>query len=233
MAVSNIEKAIEAIDKIDFNMSKDYIQSQLADIKNALVYERQCAIMTEPGKRTNVLTAIKKILSDAEKSGRSTLATVQHSTDGRPFICDGYAAIRWDNEIPELQAFKQLSPDKSINLNDSILPKRSQVIEETITDEDKLVLSNLSKYIKLYKNKQAFVGVKLFNKYYDAIYLKKVFDIIGTDIQSISYLKKDEKCPNFIYKNNLEATILPLRLDAELKQSADYQTLEFIKLLKN
>lgn len=232
MAVSNIEKAIEAIDKIDFNMSPDYIKSELADIKNILVYEKQRAIMAESKKKTNVLTAIKKILSGAEKSGRHSLATIQHSADGRPFICDGYVAIRWNNEIPELKAFEQLSSDKSIKIDGSILPNRSQVIEETITDDDKLVLDNLNKYIKLYNGKEDVVTIKLFNKYYNAVYLKRVFDVIGTDIQTIAYLKTGDMYPNFIYKDNLEAVILPLKIDCNEKPLIDSQTLKFIETLK-
>lgn len=232
MAVSNIEKAIEAIDKIDFNMSPDSIKSELADIKNILVYERQCAIMAESKKKTNVLTAIKKILSDAEKSGRHELSTIQHSADGRPFICDGYVAIRWNNEIPELQAFEQLPSDKSLKIADSIMPNRSQLTEETITDDDKLVLDNLNKYIKLCDRKQAVVAIKLFNKYYNAVYLKKVFDVIGTDIQTIAYLKKGDEYPNFIYKDNLEAVILPLRINDNEKPLIDSKTLKFIEALK-
>ena len=52
-------------------------------------------------------------------------------------------------------------------------------------------------------------------------------------MQSIYYLKQDESYPNFIYKDNLTAVILPCRiLEGEYKQKIESQTLEFIKLLK-
>lgn len=235
MKVTEIDKMIKAIDGIDFNASEDFIKTQILEVKNMLVYERQCAVMEEKGGKTSLLTAIKTILSGAKSMGRESLSTVQHSEDGKPFICDGYVAIIWDKDIPELKAFEQAPAERSIKLN-SIMPEsRSQAIESAISDDDKLILNNLAKYVKLHKAETATPIIKIFNKYYNAAYLKRVFDIVGAaDMQSIYYLKQEGSYPNFIYKDNLTAAILPCRvLEEKDKQKIESQTLEFIKLLKN
>lgn len=234
MKVTEIDKMIKAIDGIDFNSSKDIVKTQILEVKNMLVYERQCAIMEEKENKTSLLTAIKTILSGAKLMDRESLSTVQHSENGKSFICDGYVAISWDNDIPELKAFEQTPAERSIKLN-SIMPKScSQAIETVISDDDKLILNNLAKYVKLHKKETATPIIKIFNKYYDAAYLKRVFDVIGTaDMQLIYYLKQGESYPNFIYKGNLTAAILPCRiLNEEDRQKIESQTLEFIKLLK-
>ena len=236
MKVTEIDKMIKAIDGIDFNASKDFIKTQILEVKNMLVYERQCAVMEEKGGKTSLLTAIKTILSGAKSMGRESLSTVQHSEDGKPFICDGYVAISWNDDIPELKAFEQTPAERSIKLINSIMPKsRSQAIESAISDDDKLILNNLAKYVKLHKAETATPIIKIFNKYYNAAYLKRVFDVVGAaDMQSIYYLKQEESYPNCIYKDNLTAVILPCRvLEGEDKQKIESQTLEFIKLLKN
>ena len=235
MKVTEIDKMIKTIDGIDFNASKDFIKTQILEVKNMLVYERQCAVMEEKGGKTSLLTAIKTILSGAKSMGRESLSTVQHSEDGKPFICDGYVAISWNDDIPELKAFEQTPAERSIKLINSIMPKsRSQVIEAAISDDDKLILNNLAKYVKLHKAETTTPIIKIFNKYYNAAYLKKVFDIVGAaDMQSIYYLKQEESYPNFIYKDNLTAVILPCRVLEGDKQKIESQTLEFIKLLKN
>ena len=159
------------------------------------------------------------------------METIQHTADGKPFICDGYFLVKWNADKPELDGLPQTPADKSIN-GDGVILQRCNLTEYKLTDDDKTILKNIDKYIKLYPaSKGDYSVVKLFNGYFDAKLIKKVISIIGTDFDSIWLNERyDRLTSGTIFEGDYTAVIMALRCDKT--EQADANTAAFLEAIK-
>lgn len=222
MNTAKIEKCIELLNA-----------GKIAELKDFLQYERQASILNENGKKTTLLTAVKKIVDDKYlKEARPNLASIQHTADGKPFICDGYLLIRWKDERPELNAFNQLEASKSIN-TDYILD-RFEGNYYPLSPDDNTVINNLDKFIKLYgkkdKNRNPFCPVVFCEITIDAYLLKKAIDVIGTD--KITEIRTHNRGASAIIETD-EATALVMALHSpQHLTEAEQNTKNFLEQMK-
>lgn len=215
MTTKKIDEAIKFLEKGD-----------IAELLKLLTYERQKSILEESGKKIKLAPAVKKIISNNPE--RPVLETVQYN-DERPFICDGYILIRWNKEQPELKCFTETHGEKALKC-DNLLPNINDCTEYKLTEDDKAIINNLDKYIKLYKTK-GILSINVFNKTYDAKQLKMLFDVIGTDFNIIYTLKSrnPKTSLNMFMNDNLTAIILPLNIENEETKNRTKNFLEVIK----
>lgn len=223
MNTAKIEKCIELLNKEKITELKDFLQ-----------YERQASILNENSKKTTLLTAVKKIIDDKDlKEYRPTLATIQHTMNGKPFICDGYILIRWKDERPELDAFNQLEASKSINA-DNILD-RFEGNYYPLSADDETIINNLDKFIKLYgkkdKKRNPFCSVVVCKITFDAYLLKRLIDVIGAN--KITEVKT-QKTGSGIKIETDEATALIMALHAPQHiTESEQNTKNFLEQIKN
>lgn len=209
--------------------------SDLTELLRILEFDRQQAIMEEKGKSYKLATAVKKVidLKDLKKS-RPLLASIMHDKDDKQFICDGYMLIKWKDHQEELDGFLQTDYGRSIN-TETILPKEHSTIKHELTEDEKLLIKNIDKYIKLYKNEKTANGllpIRLFNKIYSASFIKNAFDIIG-EIKHYNTTDDNEVHPAYIYENGIESVLLPIRIsDEKLKEETDSRMQDFLAKLK-
>lgn len=225
MNTATIEKAIKLLQ-----------EKSLKELEELLIYERQKSIMQGNKKSMKLATAVKKILSNNPE--RPILTTVQHTKDGAPFICDGYCLIKWNEEQDELKAFSQTSPEQSVKA-DNIIPNLNDCTEYALLPEDKIIINNLDKYIKLYKDKyiklyktKNFVPVNVFGKTYNAYLLKDFLAVIGTNFDIIYRQKGIIYGCDMFTNDEIKAICLPLR-KAENDKIINETTKEFLEILKN
>ena len=106
---------------------------------------------------------------------------------------------------------------------------------ELITDSDKIIAENIDKYIKLYNEKKARkFPVKYCNKFFDALYLKKAFSVIGTDFEHI-LTGKNENSPLQINEKDYSAVLLPININTiadESKTTIEQNTQKFVEQIK-
>lgn len=208
--------------------------SDLTELLRVLEFDRQQAIMQEKGKSYKLATAVKKVIDQKDlKKSRPLLATIMHDKDGKQFICDGYMLIKWKDYQEELNGFLQTEYAQSIK-DDTILPKEYNTVKHELSVDDKLIIKNIDKYIKLYKNDSAtgLLPIRLFGKFYSASFIKNAFDIIG-EINHYHTTQDGEIYPIYIYENGIEGILLPVRvLDEKIKQEADTKTQSFLAKLK-
>lgn len=223
MNTATIEKCIDLLNtgKID-------------DLRDLLNYERETNILASKGVKMSLLNAVKKIVCDnGLKEWRKNLYGIQHTPDGKQFICDGYLLVKWNEEQPELNALPQTPANESIDAN-SILRSTSMSKYE-LTDSDKIIAENIDKYIKLYNEKKAKkFPVKYCNKFFDAHYLKKAFSVIGTDFEHI-LTGKNENSPLQINEKDYSAVLLPININSitdESKTTIEQNTQKFVEQIK-
>lgn len=222
MTTATIEKCIELLNA-----------NSLDDLRNLLNYERQASILKGNGQKTTLLTAVKKALG--KRPDRPVLETIQHTADGKPFICDGYFLVKWNTDKPELDGLPQTPADKSVN-GDGIIPQICNLTEYELTDDDKTILKNIDKYIKLYPAaKGDYSVVKLFSGYFDAKLIKKVVSIIGTDFDSIWLKESYDRLlySGTIFEGDYTAVIMSMRVDTTEQAAAnDARTAAFLEVIK-
>lgn len=224
MNTATIEKCIELLNtgKID-------------DLRDLLNYERETNILASKGVKMSLLNAVKKIVCDnGLKEWRKNLYGIQHTPDGKQFICDGYLLVKWNEEQPELNALPQTPVNESINAN-NILRTTASMSKYELTESDKIIAENIDKYIKLYNEKKAKkFPVKYCNKFFDATYLKRAFSVIGTDFEHI-LTGKDGNSPLQIYETNYSAVLLPININTikdEDKTIIEQNTQKFVEQIK-
>lgn len=224
MNTATIEKALALL-----NSGKAENLSVLNDL---LLYERERSILEAAGKKMKLAPIIKKVL-DKSKGNRPVLATVMYDTLNRPIVCDGYILVRWNKEQPELKAFPE-TRGESVLKADNIIPEQYRCTERELTENDRIILLNIDKYIKLYeKAKDDFknIPVCLFGKIFNARLVKDFIGIIGTDFDK-TYTEA-EYSPNAIFHEDYSAVILPMRLlKEEDKKACIDRTEEFIAKIK-
>jgi hypothetical protein len=207
----------------------------IEELLRVLEFDRQQAIMEEKGKTYKLATAVKKVIDIKQlKKERPALASIMHDKDGKQFICDGYMLIKWNDFKEELNGFLQTDYDKSIKI-ESILPLEHNTFKHELTEEETLLIQNIDKYIKIYKNEtqaNEILPIKLFNRLYSASLIKKAFDIIG-EIKTYNTTDNRVYTPIYIYGNGIKSVLLPIRIVDETKtQEAETMTQEFLKKLK-
>lgn len=221
MKLKEIEKAIELANN-----------GKIDDLKALLAYERQKEILNGDTKKTAFLTAVKAVIDNKDlKLARPTLACIEHTPDGKPFICDGYLAVRWNVAKPELDGLPQdLGTPIAINnlINVDIADRY------TVTDDDRLIMRNLAKFTKLGNDKNR--TIYLFGSFFNARYLKKLFDIIGYDITEIGYERSgytnSHTRTHHIETADSSALICPIRVDTEKQKAIIDTTNDFLAMLK-
>lgn len=222
MKLKEIEKAIELANN-----------GKIDDLKALLAYERQKEILNGDTKKTAFLTAVKAVIDNKDlKLSRPTLACIEHTPDGKPFICDGYLAVRWNVAKPELDGLPQdLGTPIAINnlINVDIADRY------TVTDDDRLIIRNLAKFTKLGNDKNR--TIYLFGSFFNAGYLKKLFDIIGYDITEVGKERSGYAISNLkthhIETAESSAIICPIRVSETEKQKAIIDTTnDFLAMLK-
>ena len=222
MNLSAVEKVLEHLNSGKFEEAVELLK-----------FEREKLILNDKGAKHNELKGVKNYLKRAEKDGRvvnKALYTVQEDTDGKPFICDGFSLVKWHEPQEWLNAFAHTPQVVSVQAS-KLIPAMYDCKEHRVTAEEKLVLKNLDKYIKLYKDGK-FSNIKLFDRYWDANLLKGVLDIIGTDIEYV-YTRSSIhiSCePIVMYEETKTAMALPIRMDNN--ESIDTRYNEFVKQLK-
>ena len=228
MNTATIEKAIALFDG-----------AKLEELRNLLIYEREKSILESNGKKMKLAPIVRRILKRNETS-RPVLSTVMYDEQNRPCICDGYMLVRWNAEQQELKACPETRGERVLSA-DKIIPKQSECEERSLTGADRLIIANISKYIKLYDKEKAqgILPVCLFGKIFNAYLVKDFIDVIGTDFDktytrnlSYSYGER-ENCPDTIYHKDFSAVILPFRmLEEKDKERCEARTDEFLERLK-
>ena len=222
MKLKEIEKAIELLNN-----------GEIADLGALLAYERQKEILNGDTKKTAFLTAVKAVIDNKDlKLARPMLACIEHTPDGKPFICDGYLAVRWNVVKPELDGLPQ-DVGTPIAINNLINVDIAD--HYTVTDDDRLIMRNLAKFTKLGNDKNR--TIYLFGSFFNAGYLKKLFDIIGYDITEVGfersgYASSNLKAHHFETADS-SAIICPIRVSETEKQKAIIDmTNDFLAMLK-
>lgn len=203
MNTAAIEKSIELLNSL-----------KLDELRELLTFERQKSILAGQGKKSSLLTAVKKFIDDKYlKTTRPELAKIQHTEDGKQFIIDGYLAVIWNNEHPELNALPQRSAEESFPIY-TVLLKPYEQTAYTLSAKDKKLIENIEKYCKIYKLEKvgAMLPIWIFDDYFDAFYLKKLFEIIGTDFETIYFRGSITRSARTIYTDDYSAIFLPMRL---------------------
>lgn len=222
MKLKEIEKAIELVNN-----------GEIADLKALLAYERQKEILNGDTKKTAFLTAVKAVIDSKDlKLARPSLACIEHTPDGKPFICDGYLAVRWNIAKPELDGLPQ---DVGMPIAINNLINVDIADRYTVTDDDRLIMRNLAKFTKLGNDKNR--TIYLFGSFFNAGYLKKLFDIIGYDITEVGYERSGYASSNLKAHHfetaDSSAIICPIRVLETEKQKAIIDTTnDFLAMLK-
>lgn len=224
MNTATIEKCINLLNtgKID-------------DLRDLLNYERETNILASKGVKMSLLNAVKKIVCNIGlKEWRKNLYGIQHTPDGKQFICDGHLLVKWNEEQPELNALPQTPANESIDAN-NILRTTASMLKYELTDSDKIIAENIDKYIKLYNEKKAKkYPIKYCNKFFDALYLKKAFSVIGTNFEHI-LTGKNENSPLQINEKDYSAVLLPININTiadESKTTIEQNTQKFVEQIK-
>lgn len=221
MKLKEIEKAIELVNN-----------GKIDDLKALLAYERQKEILNGDTKKTAFLTAVKAVIDNKDlKLTRPSLACIEHTPDGKPFICDGYLAVRWNVAKPELDGLPQ-DLGTAIAINNLI---NVDIVDRyTVTDDDRLIMRNLAKFTKLSNDKNK--TIYLFGSFFNAWYLKRLFDIIGYDITEIGYERSgytnSHTRTHHIETADSSALICPIRVDTEKQKAIIDTTNDFLAMLK-
>ena len=222
MEIKAIDKALELLKK-----------GLLPELDELLNYERGLEILKSKSTKPNLLKAVKKVLDDKNLlEARPNLRNIQIDKNDMQFICNGYLFVRWHTHKEELDCLPQLEKEHCINLS-CFIRKPFELKEFKITDDEKLVINNIDKYIKINKQKGKRTAVKLFNEYWDAELIKMLFDIIGYN-QDYIYKETDSATSSIhIFNSDSNSMILPLRIIGEDSQEIDTMYNDFVKQLKN
>lgn len=209
MTTEKIDKCLDLLNSITSD------DGALDELRAVLKYEREKQTLAEQHKKPKLLNAVKKVIDNkALKKTRPAVAAIQHTADGKQFICDNYIAVLWDTEQPELNCLPQTEQAKSVNVL-QIIPTRESCNPFTLTDTNKNVLRNIHKYAKLNKDIEPIICLN--DVYYDAKALGKLVDVIGTDFNTI-YNKRTLTggCTiSCIYGKDYTALICPVNITRE------------------
>lgn len=222
MNIADIEKCIKLLNN-----------SQRDEAIEFLIYCRNNEILKQNGKKTHKAVVLKKIIDDM-KDSRPGLAKIQLTKDGKQFFIDGYMAILWKEHQPELDGLpiKPYKEGDTLDIRKFIL-EDYQCDWQDISNNDKILLKNLNKYIRYYKpNRHDICPVYIFGRYMDAEMLLRTIKIIGSNIEQYYYNARTSailfKCED---NENITMTLLEKRISEQEKQDIINRTNEFINLL--
>lgn len=218
MNTATIEKAIKLLNEGD-----------MVALDDLLRFEYEKSVLQDNGKKTNVLTAVKRFIKGGRENGYGErLYGIMRSKDGKQAICNGYVLVKWKNEKNELNALPQIPETASPDVN-HLLDYFNGIVGTVLSESDKIVLKNIDKFIKLNKDKRVserFIEVEFGGHIFDAKLLKDLVDIIGTDditlyIPQCGYNLKIET-------PEAEAMVCGLRLDEPGPKTIHKNTQDFI-----
>lgn len=173
MNTATIEKAIKLLNEGD-----------IIALDGLLRFEYEKSVLQDNGKKTNALTAVKRLIESGKKNGYGEkLYGIMRSKDGKQAVCNGYVLVKWKNEKNELNALPQIPETASVDVN-HLLDYFNGIVGTALSESDKIVLKNIDKIIKLNKDKRVserFIEVEFGGHIFDAKLLKDLVDIIGTD----------------------------------------------------
>ena len=222
MNIADIEKCIKLLNN-----------SQREEAIEFLMYCRNNEILKQNGKKTHKAVELKKIIDDM-KDFRPGLAKIQLTKDGKQFFIDGYMAVLWKEHQDELDGLP-IEPYKE----GDTLDIRNFILEDylcdwqDISDNDKILVKNLNKYIRYYKtNKHDICPIYIFGRYMDAKMLLRTIKIIGNNVEQYYYSTRISavmfKCAD---NENITITLIESQISEQEKQNIINRTNDFIKLL--
>jgi hypothetical protein len=223
MNTTTIEKCIDLCEK-----------RELEELLNTLRYEREVSILSSKGKKPTLLNATKKYLEWIRKNAvNQRLYGVQHAPDDKQFILDGFSMIVFNEKHDELDALPQTEKTNSLNPESLFMSNTRKMVYYDLSKEDKIILANIGKYIKLSSCKSATVPVYLFGGFYNAKSLAPIIDIIGTEFTAvrINPITDDRHYSSVEIKNDLcHALILGMRTPPEQREEIKAQAQKFAGL---
>ena len=223
MNTTTIEKCIDLCEK-----------RELEELLNTLRYEREVSILSSKGKKPTLLNATKKYLEWIRKNAvNQRLYGVQHAPDDKQFILDGFSMIVFNEKHDELDALPQTEKTNSLNPESLFMSNTRKMVYYDLSKEDKIILANIGKYIKLSSCKSTTVLVYLFGGFYNAKSLAPIIDIIGTDFTDvrINPITDDRQYSSVEVKNDLcHALILGMRTPPEQREEIKAQAQKFAGL---
>ena len=218
MNTATIKKAIKLLNEGDTIALDDLLR-----------FEYEKSVLQDNGKKTNVLTAVKRFIEGGGKNGYGErFYGIMRSKDGKQAICNGYVLVKWKNEKNELNVLPQISQTASIDVN-HLLDYFSGIVGTALSETDKIVLKNIDKFIKLNKDKnisERFIEVEFGGRIFDAKLLKDLVDIIGTD--DITLYIPQHRCQLKIETPEAEAMICGLNFNEPEIKAIRKKTQDFI-----
>lgn len=220
MNTTTIEKCIDLCEK-----------RELEELLNTLRYEREVSILSSKGRKPTLLNATKKYLEWIRKNvANQRLYGVQHAPDDKQFVLDGFSMIVFNEKHDELNALPQAEKTNSLNPEALFMSNTRKMVYYDLSKEDKIILANIGKYIKLSSWKSTTVPVYLFGGFYNAKSLAPIIDITGTEFTDvrINPITDDRQYSSVELKNDLcHALILGMRTPPEQREEIKAQAQKF------
>lgn len=117
--------------------------NQIKEARTAFVEE----LMKQDNKQNyNVYSLAKQYIKKADGSHNGILQTVQNK-HGKQFLCNGFSLIIFNNYIKELEQLPQTINDESLEYYK--IYDFDREFTDAFTDDELLLLNNLTKYKKL------------------------------------------------------------------------------------
>lgn len=223
MTNNEILKVIEMINNNETDKAKEFLKTQL--------------VKTTDKKGYNLLTLVKKYLKEADNS-RPILKMIEHNSNGQQFILDGFTAIKFKQHEATLDILPQANADESINI-EAIF---TAYPDYNLTADDRIILSNIDKIIKLNtaekidkKDKHCFVC--LCGKTFDLNVIGNIIKIAqgyDEDFYNTIFTTTDNAIqPLQIENDSIKAIMLPVRqIDKTEKETTKANTKKYIDILK-
>lgn len=191
-------------------------EEKIDDARKALVE----ALMQQNCKTTyKVYNLAKQYIKKAGIS-RPICKTIQHK-DNKQFLCDGYSLIIFKNYIKELEELPQTDENDSLDCNRIF--DFYQTFTDTFTDDELLLLNNLTKYGKL-----GFEYVLLRDMVFRTEYLATIWKFVNNEPTQI----KVNTMNIAIKTDELNILTLCCRSSDEDKEKVKVKTEEFLQQLK-
>lgn len=181
-------------------------------------------------------TTVKRGFIDCSKMGidNRQLSTIMHDKNGLQFMVNGFFGCRWKQYKKELEELPQTTMEQTTFDFDNIIKTNNHEKHEKIevTKNDLLLLKNLPKYRKLYKNCFGSVTpIYIFGIYIDAKLLWQFYNITKFKSAFIDY----SYIGTLILNNDkFDGILLPVRInDDNEKEKIKEQTRNFLESIKN
>ncbi len=228
---------VNEIDKILGYITADRVH----DLHTYLMEQRTAIILAnsrldiKERKITQKINAVKRYLGETNQNVRPALGMIHHTKENEPFICNGYTLIKWNSAANTdfLGRFDQLSPQESLN-SETVLAWCKSTNAQCLTEEDKLVIQNIGKFIKLYKSKRGkeMIFVRLFGACFDACLILETLSIIGRNILDVKVQKGLDGLVLSAVVRTQEQIALILSIRNNENEKLEKRMAEFFTLMK-